>query len=82
MSNAVRTYRNRINGAIGVYPEALARVFPNLEEVAEDAKPLAYVPITEDQIEQVVEATAVEPETTQAGDEPAARTTATRKGRR
>jgi hypothetical protein len=45
MANAVKTYRNRDNGEIGVYPESLADVFPFLEEVAPDAKPLAYVPI-------------------------------------
>ncbi len=40
-----RTYRDRTTGAVREYPVALAAVFPNLQEVEPDAKPLAYVPI-------------------------------------
>lgn len=58
--NADRTYRNRVNGAVGVYPERLARAFPNLELVEDDAKPLAYVPITPEAVEQVRADSAVE----------------------
>lgn len=54
MANRIVTYRNRVNGEIGVYPEELAEHFPNLEEVADDAKPLAYVPITQAEIDAVV----------------------------
>ena len=51
MPNRRLTYRNRVNGEIDVYPEELAKHFPNLEEVAPDAKPLAYVPIEQDAID-------------------------------
>lgn len=54
MANRILTYRNRVNGEIGVYPEALAKHFDYLEEVDEDAKPLAYVPIPQDAIDALL----------------------------
>lgn len=47
MSN-LRRYRDRNTGLIESYPESVARTFTFLEEVSEDAKPLAYVPISAD----------------------------------
>lgn len=46
-----RRYRDRNTGLIEVYPESMARTFDFLEEVDDDAKPLAYVPITAEAIE-------------------------------
>ena len=52
MSNLVKTYRNRVSGVVAQFPESVARAFDYLEEVNEDAKPLAYVPITPRQVEE------------------------------
>lgn len=54
MANRTLTYRNRVNGALGVYPEELAAHFPNLEEVSDNAKPLAYVPIPKEAIDALL----------------------------
>ena len=41
------SYRHRVTGLVGQYTADFAAVFPDiLEEVAVDAKPLAYVPIS------------------------------------
>lgn len=68
MANPRKTYRNKISGAIGVYEERTARRHPALEEVAEDAKPLAYVPATPEQVEEAVASTTAE---VAVADEPA-----------
>lgn len=47
---SIKTYRHQITGLPGQFPEDMAAVFPDLVEVAEDAKPLAYTPIPADAI--------------------------------
>lgn len=48
-----RTYRNRKNGAVRIYPTALAAHFPDLVEVKADAKPLAYTAIPQAAVDAV-----------------------------
>ena len=54
MANPRKTYRNKVSGAIGVYDVRLARRHPALEEVDADAKPLAYVPATPEQVADAI----------------------------
>jgi hypothetical protein len=63
-----KRYRDRSTGAIQMYPTSLAAVFPNLEEVDEDAKPLAYVPIPHSVVEDYL-ASASEPDYDASDDE-------------
>lgn len=42
---AFSTFLNRKTGLIGQYPAEFGSLFDYLEEVDEDAKPLAYVPL-------------------------------------
>ena len=78
--NAERTYRNKVNGAIGVYHPDVARAFPNLEEVSEDATSTP-APVATEQVEPtLVDARGDEPTPTEpAADKPARSTS--RKGR-
>jgi hypothetical protein len=47
-----KTYRHRLSGKLGTYPNGVARVYSDvLEEVPEGAKPLAYVRISEPAID-------------------------------
>lgn len=50
-SNGTKTYRHSVTGKVGDFPESLAQHFPALVEVDSDAKPLAYVPIPQDAID-------------------------------
>ena len=45
-----RTYRDRNTGLVERYPESVAQAFAYLELVADDAKPLAYLPIPDEAI--------------------------------
>lgn len=47
---SIKTYRHQGTGLVGQFPDELADIFPDLVEVAEDAKPLAYTPIPADAI--------------------------------
>lgn len=47
---SIKTYRHQSTGLVGQFPEELADIFPDLVEVADDAKPLAYTPIPADAI--------------------------------
>jgi hypothetical protein len=47
---SIKTYRHSLTGLPGQFPEELAAIYPELVEVAEDAKPLAYTPIPADAI--------------------------------
>ncbi len=51
---AWKTYRDRDTGKVGEFPEQMARVYPNkLVEVEPDAKPLAYVRISEPAVDEL-----------------------------
>ena len=57
-----RTYRHKVTGEPGVYPVALALVFPDvMEEVDPDAKPLAYTPISPEAITELRDADTTGP---------------------
>lgn len=47
---SIKTYRHQNTGLPGQFPEEMAAMFPDLVEVADDAKPLAYTPIPADAI--------------------------------
>lgn len=46
----LRRYRDRNTGLVESYPAALGAVFPYLEEVDEDAKPLINPPVSEEAV--------------------------------
>jgi hypothetical protein len=47
---ATKTYRNSVNGKIAKLTPEQAAVFPNYIEVDDDAKPLAYIPATPEEV--------------------------------
>jgi hypothetical protein len=61
---SIKTYRHQITGLVGQFPEELAEIFPDLVEVADDAKPLAYTPIPADAVAdlQAAQTPATNPE--------------------
>lgn len=54
--NEWRTYRHKVSGAVGPSPTRLGDSDPNLEEVDENAKPLAYTPIPREVVEDFLAA--------------------------
>lgn len=52
-SNEKRTYRHTVTGKVGVFPVSFAQHFPALVGVEDDAKPLAYVPISTQAIDDL-----------------------------
>jgi hypothetical protein len=59
--SSVKSYRHKVTGLIGQFPEGVALVDQNLVEVADDAKPLAYTPIDEDAIAALRDAALGDP---------------------
>lgn len=54
---ALQTYRHRETGLLGEYGPGMARVFGDLlEKVDPDAKPLAYTPIPQEAVAEVLAA--------------------------
>ena len=51
--NERRTYRHRVSGEVTRRTPAFAACFPDLEEVPDDAKPLAYTSIPQAAIDEV-----------------------------
>lgn len=65
------TYRHRVTGLIGSYPEPMAAVYADvLELVADDAKPRAYAPIDPAVIAKRVTDTPQTPEAAPADSTP------------
>jgi hypothetical protein len=50
-----RTYRHAKTGVVGEYPEAMAEMYPDLVEVPEGTKPLAYTPLDSEAVAAVLE---------------------------
>lgn len=69
MADSFRAYRNRKTGLVGHYDPRLAREFPELIEVADDAKPLAYTRIPAEAVEAVLEAHSTESNDDKAFDD-------------
>lgn len=51
--NAMLWYRNLTTGLVEMLPSRLGGQDPNLEEVLEGTKPLAYTPIPHEAVEQL-----------------------------
>lgn len=51
--SAWKTYRHSVTGLIGKYDPRVALAHPQLIEVPNDAKPLAYTPINPEAIAQL-----------------------------
>lgn len=52
--NERRTYRHDVSGEVGVYPTLLGDSDPHLIEVKEGAKPLAFMPIPREAVEDLL----------------------------
>lgn len=52
--NEWATYRHKVSGQIGTYPTRLGDSDPNLVEVPEDTKPLAFTPIPREAVDAVL----------------------------
>lgn len=57
MANELRTYRHRLTGIVAAYHPRVASADQNLIEVADGAKPLAYLPIPQAAIEDYLAVT-------------------------
>lgn len=53
VDSAWKTYRHSVTGLIGKYDPRVALAHPQLIEVPDDAKPLAYTPINPEAVAQV-----------------------------
>ena len=70
MANSRSAYRSTVSGDVGVYDDRLARRHKHLVKVDDDAKPLAYVPATPEQVAEAIASTAPASEEV-VDDEPA-----------
>lgn len=54
MANHLRTYRHAKTGVVGTFHPRVAEAHPDLIEVADGAKPLAYTPIPREAVESLL----------------------------